>query len=249
MKRLVLAAAIVAAMAVGVSATTSAAGNTKATIRPIGDFVSAQGSIQLDVGHTPGGDLYVGELFIWGNSLDQLFRVDYAGTEDKGIVAVGGPNTHTTFSGDIVERTLSDGQAEDTIHLQTYKALAYMVDASTYPACSPFILCPAIFGYNPLELANGIGSPLVTNSRMDIDLVNTAPGAPIPDLVTVLGNPPSGTGAYVKTLTLETSTVGPLRAAFGVPDGTPGLGKLKVNFDITRNLDNEQTSLTQVLGH
>jgi hypothetical protein len=66
-------------------------------------------------------------------------------------------------------------------------------------------------------------------------------------LVNVLGNPPSDTGAYLKTLSLRTTTVGPLRAAFGVADGTRGLGTLNVTFDINQNLDNEQTSL-RVLG-
>ena len=47
-------------------------------------------------------------------------------------------------------------------------------------------------------------------------------------------------GAYVKTLTLKTTTVGPLRAAFGVPDGTRAEGRLNVDFDITKNLDDEQ---------
>jgi len=47
---------------------------------------------------------------------------------------------------------------------------------------------------------------------------------------------------YVKTLTLTTTAVGPLSAAFGVPDGTPGQGTLNVN--INKNSFKEQTSLS-----
>ena len=215
--------------------------------------MSAQGSIPKDAGPTLGGELILGTSFIWGNSLSQLFRVDYAGTDDKGLMSLGGPNTHTSFAGDIVEKTLPDGQTLDRIHLETHHALEYVVDASTFPlTCSngghvAFINCPPIFGYTPVELADGIGSPLVGNSVLDITLVNTAPDAPIPDFVTVFGNPPSDSGAYVKTLTLKTTTVGPLRAAFGVPDGTRGRGTLNVHFDINKSLDDEQTSL-RVLG-
>jgi len=252
MKRLALFALVIAATAVGLSATTSAAG-TSTTVRPISDFVSAQGSILRDVGPVSGGELFLGETFIWGNSFSQLFRVDYAGTDDKGLMAVGGPDTHTSFTGTITEKALPDGRALDTIHLVTSNALAFMVNASSFPAnCSngghlTFVNCPAIFGYSPVELADGIGSPLLVNSVMDVTLVNTAPGAPIPDLVTIAFEP-SDSGSYLQTLTLKTTTTGPLRASFGVPDGTPGLGKLNVTIDTSgAGVDNEQTSL-KVLG-
>ena len=240
----------------GVSGTASAASagmQASKTARPISDFVSTQGSIPLDEGPTLGGEFIVGKSFIWGNSLSQLFQVDYSGANAKALVSVGGPNPNTSFAGKIAEQRLPDGQALDTIQLKTTNALADMVNASTFPNnCSnggrvTFIACPVIFGYSPIELANGIGRPLLVTSVLDVTLVNTAPGAPIPDLVTVLGNSPSDSVAYVKTLTLQTTAVGPLRSAFGVPDGTRGQGSLNVTFDISQSLDNEQTSL-RMLG-
>lgn len=221
----------------------------KTTIRPISDFVSAQGSVLVDLGPTSGGELFGGKLFIWGNSLNQLFRVDYAGTDDKSLISVGGPDVHTSYSGVIIEKSLPSGQVEDSIHLVTHNAIAFMDNASTFPvnctnsgSAAFLTLCPAIFGYNIVELANGIGSPVLVDSVMDITLVNVAPGAPIPDL-TLISITPSPTGAYLKTLTLKTSAVGPLRAAFGVPEGTLGLAKLDVKIDFSINLDDEDNSL------
>jgi hypothetical protein len=225
----------------------------KTTVRPINDFVSAQGSVLADLGPVNGGELYGGKLFIWGNGLNQLFRVDYAGTDAKGLLAVGGPDVNTAFKGVIVEQSLADGRAEVVIHLVTHNAIAFMDNASSYPAnCSNgsatfLTLCPAIFGYNIVELANGIGKPVLVDSEMDIKLVNTAPGAPLPDIAFISFSPNSS-GAYLKTLMLKVTTVGPLRAAFGVANGTLGLAKLDVTIDTSKNVDDEANSL-QVLGN
>ena len=204
-------------------------------VRPISDFVSAQGSF-----HPGGGP--VGALFIWGNSFNELFRVDYPGTDDKGLISVGGPNVHTSFSGAITETTLADGRVLDTIHLVTNNAIAYVVDASNFPCPGGFIACPTILGYNFPELANGIGSPVLANSVMDVTLINTGPGAPIPDLV-LSSFTPSDSGAYVKTITIRATTVGPLRAPY-FPEGTRGLAKLNASINTATNLDDEQVSVS-----
>jgi hypothetical protein len=224
----------------------------KTNVRPISDFVSTQGSVLVDLGPTNGGELFGGKLFIWGNSLNQLFRVDYAGTDLKSLMSVGGPNVGTSYSGIIIEKSLSDGRAEVTINLVTHNAIVYMDNASTFPVnCSNgtgsfFTLCPAIFGYNIVELANGIGKLVLANSVMDIVFINTAMGAAIPDL-TLLSFSPSSSGAYLKTLTLKVTSIGPLRSAFGVDEGTLGLAKLDVTIDTSKNFDDEPNSL-KVLG-
>ncbi len=231
----------------------SEAAVAKTTVRPINDFISAQGSILADLGPVNGGELYGGKLFIWGNSLNQLFRVDYAGTDAKGLLAVGGPDVKTTFSGVIVEQSLADGRAEVVVHLVTHNAIAFMDNASSFPVnCSNggaafFTLCPAIFGYNIVELANGIGKPVLVDSEMDIKLINTALGASIPDIAFISFSP-SSSGAYLETLTLKVTSVGPLRAAFGVNNGALGLAKLDVKIDTSKNLDDEANSL-KVLGN
>ncbi len=205
------------------------------TVRPVSDFVSTQGSVLF-----PGGP--IGESIIWGNSLNELFRVDYAGTDNKGLIALGGRDVHTSFSGSITEKALPDGRVQDTIHLVTHNALAYVVDASD-PALCPagFISCPTL-GYSLPELAKGIGTPVLVNSVMDVTLINTGPGAPIPDLLLTSGTP-SDSGAYLKSITLKTTTVGPLRAAFGVPDGTPGLATLNAMDNFVTNVFDEEVSL------
>jgi len=57
---------------------------------------------------------------------------------------------------------------------------------------------------------------------MKVSFTNTAPGDPLPDLVNafILGN--ALPGRELRTLGFNSSGDGPLRAAAGVPDGTPG---------------------------
>jgi hypothetical protein len=225
----------------------------KTNVRSINDFVSTQGSTLVSLGFVNGGELFGGKLFIWGNSLDLLMRVDYAGSDNKGLIAVGGPDAHTSYSGTILETPLPDGRAEVKITLVTHNAIAFADNASSFPAkCTNngsnafFTLCPAVFGYNIVELANGIGKPVLVNSEMEVNLVNTAPGAPIPDLLNVIGNSPGSGGAYVKTLTLKTTSIGPLREAFGVTEGSNGIAKLNVIIDNINGIDNENATLRKV---
>ena len=60
--------------------------------------------------------------------------------------------------------------------------------------------------------------------RVEFQVVfdNTAPGAPLPDLVDafILGN--AAPGQQLIALSIRVSATGPLHAAFGVPEGTPG---------------------------
>jgi len=227
----------------------------KATIRPIRDFISTQGQHLVPDGPVKGGELMFLSGFVWGTNSDYIFSVDYAGLDNRTLMLLGYPNIGTTFSGFILETPLPDGQVLDSIQVFTRNANAYVVDGTAYltpganqAPCSngSFINignCPAVIGYNDVELANGVGKPILTNSLMDIELVNSGPNAPIPDLVDVTGNPPSSTSAYVESIRLLSSVEGPLRkgygSAFGVPDGTPALATLNVIFDITKNIDNE----------
>ncbi len=235
-----------------VSAFFAQAVSAATTVRPISDFVSAQGSVFFDFGPVPGGKLSVGAIPIWGNNPSQTFAVDYAGTYENALIAVRRPSVHTWFSGTVIERPLADGRSEDTILLVTHNAIAFMVDTSTFPTnCSSggqvhYTDCPAIFGYNLPELANGVGRPVLVTSVMVVTLVNTAPGAPLPDLLW-MPSTPSPVGAYFQTLRLKAIAIGPARAAFGVPDGTPGLANVDVTLNSATGLDDEQTSL-RVLG-
>jgi hypothetical protein len=55
-----------------------------------------------------------------------------------------------------------------------------------------------------------------------VSFKNTAPGAPLPDLVNafILGN--TAPGQELRTLAFRSDGDGPLHAAFGVAEGTPG---------------------------
>jgi hypothetical protein len=57
--------------------------------------------------------------------------------------------------------------------------------------------------------------------RLTVDFINTAPGAPLPNFRTLVFNP--GQGQELQKITFISTAKGPLRAAFDVPTGTPGM--------------------------
>src|SRR5262249_28334551 len=58
------------------------------------------------------------------------------------------------------------------------------------------------------------------SSTLTVDFINTAPGADLPD-ITALNAP----GQVLNKLSFNAKATGTLRAAFGVPDGTPGMAR------------------------
>ena len=79
---------------------------------------------------------------------------------------------------------------------------------------------------------------------MIIKFVNTAPGAPIPDMVNLSFTP--GNVPYLETWNLIASAVGPLRSAYGVKNGTPGLATVTVMIDTSKSEDNELVTLKKL---
>jgi hypothetical protein len=55
---------------------------------------------------------------------------------------------------------------------------------------------------------------------MTVDFINTAPGAAMPNIIQLTFNPHPG--QVLEKLLFVVNADGTLRAAFGVPDGTPG---------------------------
>jgi len=193
--------------------------------RPITDFTSRQGAYCLKVDNDGNVDCaasgYHGTscvLFVppqpnvggWIDPKTAVFTlVDYAGLAD-GLL---GGALGTTLDGSITEVTLPDGRAEVTVLLHTQNALTWASDVSTaFPG-------PALFGHTLSDVINGQDAAL-GSSLLQLKFKNTAPGAPLPDLIQLIFCPT--TGQELTTLSLRAQATGTLRAASGVPDGTSG---------------------------
>ncbi len=129
-----------------------------------------------------------------------LFYVaDYAGMFNKKY-ALGRP---TTFDGIITEKALSDGTAEVRIMVRAHDILIYVRRG---PAGA------TLFGARVGDVLAG-AAPTLGEAKLEITFINSAPGAPIPDLFSMM----------ITGVSFESSAFGPLKAAAGLgPDGTPG---------------------------
>jgi hypothetical protein len=105
----------------------------------------------------------------------------------------------TSLNGSVSESARPDGLAEVNIVLHSSNALMVAFDGES----------------GELLLGSGLGDALA-----QIKLSNTAPGAPLPDINQVLSCPEPGQA--LETLSMRARASGPLHAAFGVPEGTPG---------------------------
>ncbi|HET9253164.1 MAG TPA: hypothetical protein VFP58_13710 [Candidatus Eisenbacteria bacterium] len=204
---------VVAAMTVAVLLATSPAHATMGVIqRPISDFVDAQGSTNLFIPPVPD---YIGWF---DNPPHEFASVDYAGLVSEWLIQNGGPNLGTIVSGTVVDRPLQDGRTLVTVVLNTQNANSWVV-----PFGADFATGPLLFGYRGQDLlANPSLTPALCGSHFRVDFKNTAPGAALPDLVDafILGN--AAPGQELRMLSFRAEGNGPLRAEFGVPDGTPG---------------------------
>ena len=127
----------------------------------------------------------VPNFFSWTDPDSELnLSIDYAGLADETCNGVAG----TTFSGRIKEKLLPDGRAEVTVELFT-------LDAMTFVAKSDIALDPVVFGVR-WEDAGGDcvlnGAPVLGSSMLKVTLINTAPGAPLPDLIQLVVAPEPG---------------------------------------------------------
>jgi hypothetical protein len=173
------------------------AGLPPAVQRPISDFVDAQGTFCLDDGM--GGCLFicppVANYFGWTNppagESAQVAFVDYAGLENAWITAASGGaiSFNTQFSGQITEMPLPDGRAFVNVRLHTVNALTWVVDCpfSDCDACAE----PTVFGNRASDVLAGADAVL-GQSLYIIKFINTAPGAPMPDLMQLVLFPEPG---------------------------------------------------------
>lgn len=220
----------------------SFASSTQSTSRPISDFINSQGSIKIPVGL-----LSLAAQSNYFDSKGKRVFIDRSGIYAKSFNNYGYSLIQPTFTGTIMETPLPNGQAEVIIHIVTHNAMIYVVDQSDGSKCNYLgvtiaAFCPTLFGYGMKDLLQDRNlTPVLTDSVYDIVLINSAPGAPIPDLV--MTGTSSSSPAYVKSFSLEATAVGPL------PDGRTGLVTFseQQNGEGAGNVSITITPVTQVL--
>lgn len=185
------------------------------TRRPIEEFVAAQGTFCFDDGaggcilFEPPLQNFLGQS---DPARDLAGAVDYAGIANQYIIDNGGTSLGTTFSGTVVEKPLADGRADVRVNLHTKNALTWVGDGVDFSG-------PLLFGYKVLDVMAGEDAA-VCNSTFRVRFINTAPGAPMPDLLQLVIFPEPG--QELVAIASQCNARGELRADFGVPEGTPG---------------------------
>jgi streptogramin lyase len=192
------------------------------TARPIEDFVDAQGTFCIPDG-MGGCFLLVPpiENFVGFFAAGRVSVVDYAGLSNDAVEEESGGNISfgTELDGFVIERPLADGRAHVTVLLSTKNALTWIFSGGD------FVTSPLLFGHRVSDVLDEGKEPALGTSSMLLVFINTAPGADLPDFVELVFFPQKGQEwSYIS---LRSQTDGPLREAFGVPDGTPGRATVK----------------------
>src|SRR5215218_803298 len=132
-------------------------------------------------------------------------RADYSGKIASCITSHGGPVFNPEFSGSVTERDLPDGTAEILV-IHRF-AGTYAVARDNTQGGIPILGYGAVELFGHPELQSGLGSGM-----MQVKFINPYPGAPLPDVVSI----------NLLSISSRIRGEGPLRAAFGVTEGTPG---------------------------
>jgi hypothetical protein len=182
--------------------------------RPLSDFLLAQGS-------TSNGYPPLPDYFGWANNDPQnlLANVDYEGLAGEYLASHGGPDVGTQVAGTVTERPLADGRAEVTVILHVKNAITW---ARPLPTINRFT-DPLLFGQRGDQLlADPSLTPALSTCESKVVFINTAPGAPLPDVQVAFGNGPAQPGQELVAIAITASGSGQLHALAGVPEGTPG---------------------------
>ena len=169
--------------------------------RPFSEWLAAQGSF---VNPATCGT----SIFSWLTSDFATFALaDYSGKLGQCITSHGGPVFNPEFTGTVTERDLPDGTAEVLV-------IHHFADTYAQARDNTQAGSPAILGYRAAELFNEPErQSALANGMMQVKFINAYPGAPLPDLTSI---------PNVLSVSIRIRGEGPLRAAFGVAEGTPG---------------------------
>jgi hypothetical protein len=169
------------------------------THRPISEFIAAQGTFCVDDG-AGGCTRFVPPVPNFVGFTDTVHDLgisfDYAGLSDGPLGGALG----TTFSGDITERTVSDGSVIITVRLHTSNALVYVIPFDPTSSANQFGENPLIFGARASDVLAG-ATPALGDSNFTLVFTNAAPGLPIPDFEQLLFAP--GPGQSLLSVTFE----------------------------------------------
>ncbi|MBI4600450.1 MAG: hypothetical protein HY721_00680 [Planctomycetes bacterium] len=193
--------------------------------RPISEFVAAQGTFCRPDG-AGGCLLFVPPLqnFLgWRDPAKNIsISVDYAGIADAWLESqAGGFDLGTATSGSITERPLPDGRAEVHVRLHTRNALSWVINRTGCPPGSAFAVCPLLLGHRAPDVLAG-AEPALGQSLLTVVFVNTAPGAPMPDLLQISSGRFRLPGQEFHSISIYARASGELREASGFPEGAPG---------------------------
>jgi hypothetical protein len=198
------------------------AAQSATTTRPIEEFVAAQGTFCWPDGM--GGCI----LFLppdpnfqgWGTNFAKT-PVYYAGVDYAGLANAYPSGNTPKFSGNVTERPLQDGRAEVTVLLHTKGANIWVIqfDLSNPDLQGQIGSNQTLFGNYPKDVADGAPQALA-DSNLHLVFTIRAPGAPLPDLEQLLWFPEPE--QEIKFIKFNAQAKGPLTAAYGVDEGTPG---------------------------
>jgi hypothetical protein len=203
--------------------------------RPLSDFLNAQGSTTCFTPPAPaqlGWATGPGKTNGNANLTPPRFAlIDYTGLEAKFLLDNYGINLGTTVTGTVMERALADGHALVTVDLHTRNAMGWAFNSTATGGPND---TPLAFGARVLDVVNG-AAPALGNVHFHIEFVNSAPGAPLPDVVAVNEDPVNCPGPFVPPLSysevdflsIEASITGILHAPSGFAEGTPGMLAVK----------------------
>lgn len=202
-----------------------ASGSAAAVHRPIQEFVDAQGTYCIDDG---AGGCFIFEPplpnFLGQNDpvRDLAASVDYAGFAEEYLMANSGPSLGTKISGKVIEQPRSDGRAKVFVLLKTKNALTWVQGGADFSG-------PLLFGNKVLDVMAG-AEPALCNSTWKIEFINTAPGAPLPDLIQLLFAPEPGQELLAIHSTCNAK--GTFHAAYGVPEGARGRATIEQKLKV-----------------
>jgi hypothetical protein len=195
------------------------ADNNNFTSRPIEDWVDAQGTYcSPDVINGRCLEFLPGikrNVVAWANldgslcAIVDLYGIiaDYLFQTSGGMVS-----TPIKLTGTIQEEALGDGSAYVTVKVETKNAVTWVVRDCGW-------LDSPLYGARYDEILGG-ATPTLSDTKLNFEFINVRPGAPLPDLIDIVYN--SWSKFQPASLKCYGEGDGLLRAAFGVPEGTPG---------------------------